>query len=106
MSASNKGVVQAILRSLGSDGTCWLFVTESGEGWAITRNGKRVAFGTADRASIQAGVKKFAILTHPAAGGSPCDPVVQEHLDRIETQIRLGATVRAGATARRARQGN
>lgn len=90
MTAHENGTSRELFESVSDDGTRWAFVILADDGWAITRNGQRVAAGTANRGSIHAGVEKFATVTRPAAGVSQCDPVVQKHLDRIETPIRLG----------------
>lgn len=72
------------------EGVRWLFVILPDDQWAITSNGERVASGTGERRSLKAGVDKFMALTHPLHGVTVCDPVIQEHLDRIQRDIRRG----------------
>jgi hypothetical protein len=90
MTTRENGAGRELLESVSDNGTRWAFVILTDDGWAITRNGQRIAVGTADPKSIHAGVAQFATVTHPAAGESLCDPVVQNYLNRIETQIPLG----------------
>jgi hypothetical protein len=81
----NRRASQALFRSLGRDGTDWLFVVGCDAGWAIMRNGKEVGLGTGKQASIDAGVQKFLSLTRVIVGSdAACDPVVGALLDRIE----------------------
>jgi hypothetical protein len=76
---------QALFQSIGRDGADWLFVVGCDGGWAITRNGNEVAFGTRKPASIDAGVRKFMSLTRFTIGSdTACNPVVGSFLDRIE----------------------
>ena len=88
MKTHERGTCRALFESVSDSGTRWLFVMLGDDGWAITRNGVRVAIGTTDRRSLQGGVEKFATLTRSVAGVAPCDPVVQKHLDRIESEVR------------------
>ena len=88
---------QALFESVCDRGTRWLFIVLRDDRWAITRNGEQVTTGTIDRVSLHAGVEKFVTLTRPVAAGSRCDPIVREHLDRIEAgtgrcirSVRLG----------------
>ena len=46
-----KRAAQPLFQSVSDDGTRWLFIVLSGDGWAITRNGKHVEMGTADEAA-------------------------------------------------------
>jgi len=62
----NKRAAQPLFQSVGDDGTLWLFVCFSGDGWAITRNGERIECGTSNRSSLQWGVEKFVSLTRRA----------------------------------------
>lgn len=62
----NNGPMQAIFRTISDDGTCWLFVVLSDDGWAITRNGERVAVGASTSTSIGFGVRKYLSLTTAA----------------------------------------
>ena len=87
---------QALFESVCDRGTRWLFIVLRDDRWAITRNGERVATGTNDRVSLQAGVEKFVSLTRPIAAGARCDPVIREHLDRIEAADRSIGSVRLG----------
>ena len=63
----NKRAAQPLFQSVGDDGTLWLFVCISGDGWAITRNGERIESGTSDRRSLDCGVEKFVGLTRRGA---------------------------------------
>ena len=90
MKARNRQAGRQLFESVGEDGTRWAFVITSDEGWSITRNGKSVAGGTAARASVQAGVSKFAALVHGVPGTSSRDRLVQRQLDLIESQIKAG----------------
>jgi hypothetical protein len=83
----NKDVAQALFESVGDDGIRWLFVCPAEDGWAITRNGRRVSVGTSDRASVQAGVAKYiSFTTGPPSLSTACDPIVLEQLNRIEAK--------------------
>jgi uncharacterized membrane protein YeaQ/YmgE (transglycosylase-associated protein family) len=55
-------------------------------GWVFHFFGS--AGGTGERRSLKAGVDKFMALTHPLHGVTVCDPVIQEHLERIQRDIR------------------
>ena len=59
----NKRAAQPLFQSVGDDGTLWLFVCFSNDGWAITRNGERAESGTSNRKSLDWGVDKFLSLT-------------------------------------------
>ena len=100
MKTRERGARRELFESASDDGTRWAFVIQPDDRWAITRNGKSVAVGTADRGSVEAGVGKFAALTHGVAGTSPLDPVVEKHLDLIESQIRPGRTATTSGTAK------
>lgn len=76
----------------------WGFWVCSDDVWIITRNGKRIVRGTADRRSLEHGIEQFAVLTHSAPPSLPCDPVVLAHLKRLE--IVSGAAPAAAPTAR------
>ena len=54
---------QALFKSVGADGTRWRLVVRPDDGWAIMRDGKPVAVGTGNRASIDSGVRRFLSLT-------------------------------------------
>jgi hypothetical protein len=99
MQARKRGTVRELFESVSDEGTRWLFLILLNDGWAITRNGERVAVGTFDRPSLQAGVERFAALTHLVAGPPKCDPVVRKHLDRIEGKTQRGANGK-GVTGR------
>ena len=58
-----KRAAQPLFQSVGDDGTLWLFVCFSGDGWAITRNGEQIEIGTADQRSVHSGVQKFLTFT-------------------------------------------
>ena len=58
-----------ILESFRNDGTHWLFVTLSGDRWAIICDEEQVLVGTSSRASISSGVQQYLSLVgleHPA----------------------------------------
>ena len=65
MSNGKNGAMQALFRAISDDGTCWLFVVLSDDGWAITRNGDRVVVGASNGASVNFGVRKFRTLAAP-----------------------------------------
>ena len=96
METGNDDLVQVLFGSVCDQGTRWLFIVLRNDRWAITRNGKQVATGTKERVSLHAGVEKFVSLTRPVAAGSRCDPIVREHLDRIEAADRSIGSVRQG----------
>ena len=100
METGKDDLVQKLFESVCDRGTRWLFIVLRDDRWAITRNGEQVATGTSDRVSLQAGVAKFVTLTRPVAAGSRCDPIVREHLDRIEA-----GTARCIRSARSERPG-
>ena len=58
-----KRAAQPLFQSVDDDGTRWLFLVFSGEGWAITRDGKRVEVGAGDQKSVRAGVEQFLTFT-------------------------------------------
>jgi hypothetical protein len=62
MANGKNGAMQALFRAISDDGTCWLFVVLSDDGWAITRNGDRVAVGANNGTSVNFGVRKFRAL--------------------------------------------
>jgi hypothetical protein len=62
----DKRISQPLFRSIGSDGTDWLFIVGCDSGWAITRNGQAVGLGAGDRSSIIRGVDKFTSLSRSA----------------------------------------
>jgi hypothetical protein len=95
MTACENGTGRELFKAVSENQIRLAFVIFPDDRWAITRDGERVALGTVDRSSLQAGVEQFATLTHPATEASACaacDPVVQSHLDRIESPIPLGAS--------------
>ena len=98
MKTRERGARRELFESASDDGTRWAFVIQPDDRWAITRNGKSVAVGTADRGSVEAGVGKFASLSHGVAG--TLDPVVEKHLDLIERQINAGRTATTSGTAK------
>ncbi len=63
MVRTNNGAARTIFRKISDDGTCWLFVVLADDGWAITRNGERVAVGRNNSTSINFGVRKYMSLT-------------------------------------------
>ena len=92
MVSANKDVDQALFQSVSDDGTRWLFVCTADDQWAIKRNGRKVAVGTRDRPSVQAGLAKFmSFATRPPSAVAACDPVVLERLNRIEEKNRQSA---------------
>jgi hypothetical protein len=58
---------EALFESIGDDGTRWLFVALPDDRWAITRNGERVVVGAGNRASIDAGVRRFQSMAAAVA---------------------------------------
>ena len=88
MATVKRRAAEALFKSGGEGEATWLYFALPA-GWAITRNGVRVAFGTPDRASIQTGLEKFAAFTHPVAPAA--DPVVLAQLNRIEGESGRGA---------------
>ena len=97
MNARERGAPRELFQSVSDDGTRWAFVIQPDDQWTITRDGKSVAVGTADRPSIKAGVRKFAALTHRIAGRLSRADVVQERLGPAETQIKTGRPATAAA---------
>jgi len=83
-----------LFKFVSDEGIRWLFVILPDDQWAITRNGERVASGTGERRSLEAGVDKFMALTHALHGVTACDPVIQKHLDRIQRDIRRSGNSR------------
>ena len=59
---------QPLFQSVSDDGTRWLFVCLSGDGWAITRNGEHIEGGTADQRSVHSGVQMFLTLIRSGVG--------------------------------------
>jgi hypothetical protein len=59
---------QALFESTNDDGTYWLFIVLAHDGWAIARNGERVAGGPGTPASIRSGVRKYLSLTGSVTG--------------------------------------
>jgi len=88
MQARTRATAQELFESISEDGTRWLFLILPHSGWEITRNGETVAKGTDDPPSLRAGVERFEKLTHAVPGTKACDPVVLQHLDRIEGKTR------------------
>jgi hypothetical protein len=74
----NKRKAQPLFQSVGDDGTLWLFVCFSGDGWAITRNGERIESGTSNRRSLHWGVDEFVSLTRRGV-----DAVPVRHEERV-----------------------
>lgn len=66
MGKVNNGAKQAIFRTITDDGTSWLLIILSNDGWAITRNGERVVIGANNSPSIDFGVRKYMSLTTAA----------------------------------------
>jgi hypothetical protein len=89
MQARRQRTTRELFETVTNQGTRWLFVVLTDGGWAITRNGKRVAEGTGDRVSVKAGVETFTTLTHPVAHVGTCNPVVRDLLDRIDAATRM-----------------
>ena len=94
------------LFSVNRRGTHWLFLILPNDAWAITQNGERVAGGSSDRRSIEAGVDRFTTLVH-ATAEKQRELVVQEHVNQIELKIQQGAggerVIGSNAVPRRAR---
>jgi len=63
-----KGGARPLLQCITPDGTCWIFVVLSHDGWTILRNGQHLEMGTSNAASLRAGVDKFLLLTGTDAG--------------------------------------
>ena len=101
MTARENGKARELFESVSANHIRWAFVILPDDRWAITRDGLQVALGTVDRPSLRTGVEQFAALTHPASEASACDPVVQSHLDRIESPIPLGASGQGRRRGRR-----
>jgi hypothetical protein len=83
MGTHKNSAAQALLKSIGDGGTEWLFVALS-DGWAITRDGKEVAVGASDWASVSVGVRQFESLTASVPVATACDARIRDQLDRIE----------------------
>ena len=62
MAKSNGRGMQALFQSVGDDGTTWRFVIHEEDKWSITRDGKPVDVGPADRLGIGGGVRQFLRL--------------------------------------------
>ena len=62
---------EGLFESISDDGTRWLFVVLSEDRWAITRNGERVVVGAGNRASIDAGVRRFLSMAAVGAVAGP-----------------------------------
>jgi hypothetical protein len=62
MAKSNGRGMQALFQSVGDDGTTWRFVIHEEDKWSITRDGKPVDVGPADRLGIAGGVRQFLRL--------------------------------------------
>jgi hypothetical protein len=85
MRMANGDVVRPLLRARTDDGIRWMLVFLPNDRWVITRNGKDVAVGNGDRASINRGVEKFLKLTRAATrSDAACNASVAAQLDRIE----------------------
>ena len=96
MQANRRAAAQELFESISDNGTRWVFLIVAEGHWEITRNGEFIAKGTDDPTSIRAGVERFETLTHATPGTKACDPVVLQHLDRIE-----GKTGRRSVTERK-----
>ena len=59
MAKSNGRGMHALFQSVGDDGTTWRFVIHEEDKWSITRDGKPVDVGPADRLGIAGGVRQF-----------------------------------------------
>jgi len=70
MVTGRDGEARALFRSIGSDGAEWLFVVRSDGGWTITCDGKQVAAGTRDHASVDSGVRRFRAMRTALAESS------------------------------------
>ena len=68
--SEKKGGAQPLLQCVTADGTRWVFVILSHDGWTILRNGQHAEMGTANTASLRAGVDKFLRLTGTDVGAS------------------------------------
>ena len=90
MEASQRHGVRELF-SVNRRGTHWLLVVLPTRGWEIMQDVERVAEGTGDRRSIEAGVETFATLTHPVAAVRRCVPVVRKQLDLVERKIKRRA---------------
>ena len=66
--SQNQGGAQPLFQCITVDGTRWVFVVLSDDGWTILRNGQHVEMGTAHAASLRAGVDKFLRLTGTEVG--------------------------------------
>jgi hypothetical protein len=88
---TSKRVAQPLFQSVGDDGTLWLFVCFSGDGWAITRNGERIESGTSNGRSLQSGVETFVSLTRRGA-------------DAVRLRHREVVTAKLGVNVARARE--
>jgi hypothetical protein len=96
-----KYVVRPLFQTRTADDALWMFVIHPDDRWAITRNGKEVRVGTAQRESVIAGVDCFRSLTSPVIrAGTECDVTVGELLDRIEDERPPVAQLQAPRTVR------
>jgi len=59
MANGNGRGTHALFQSVGDDGTTWRFVIHEEDKWSITRDGKPVDVGPADRLGIGGGVRQF-----------------------------------------------
>ena len=84
MEMPQNGQPQALFERVFDDGSRCAFVILPRGGWAITCNEARLAVGTSDRSSIDAGVKQFRAMARAALRPPECNPFVRRQLDRIE----------------------
>ena len=83
-----------LFASISDQDVRWAFVILPDDRWEITRNGKRIDFGSSLRTSLDAGVARFLSLANPvAAAAGTCEPVVRQHLDRIRAGAAISQTV-------------
>jgi hypothetical protein len=63
MARQNRRVVHALFESIGDNGVTWQFIIHADDKWSITRNGKPVDVGPADRMGIGGGVRQYIRLS-------------------------------------------
>lgn len=58
MSIEPRPAAAPLFKFISPDGICWVFLVSDGN-WEITRQGTEIARGPTDRASLDAGLKRF-----------------------------------------------
>jgi hypothetical protein len=81
----------ALFQSIEDDGTTWRFVINADDTWSITRNGRPVDVGPADRTGIDGGVREYLRLAAKVERGPAAQRQPELSVPRSAKHVEAGA---------------